>query len=177
MRQKKIISLILGLTIFTVCSYAQSDSAKIAALQKIFGMAKFKVDTTAVKEDSLTKKIFTLRAERGPVNLDNVLKFIIQNKEANDTVHSKKYYDALSDECQNGHSHQLIENILINLYRQCFTEPEIDQLILFYKSSAGKKMSNDFMVLSITAAMAAQEIVKATADKLDMEMKVRGKMK
>jgi len=177
MRRRKLLMLLFGLCSFTVNSFAQSDTATIATFQKIFGTTQFKVDTTAVPEDSLTQKIRLLRKVRGPLNMDIVIKNFIQGQEENDKTHPKEYFDRLLEECQNGNAHRLIENVLINLYKQCFTEQELDQLLLFYKSSAGQKMSKDFMLLSFTGATAAQRIIKTTAGNLDQEMRAEGKIK
>ena len=177
MKRNKILVLLLVLCLFTVSSYAQNNAVNISAIQSLFGDAKFKIDTSAVPEDRLTEKIRILRAERGPINMDNVIKYTIQSQQANDKVRPKEYYDRFLEQCQQGEAHRMIENILINLYRQCFTEEEADQLIEFFKSSAGKKMRTDFLLLSATGATAVQKIVKTTADKLELEMKSEGKIK
>jgi hypothetical protein len=172
-----ILILVVGSCILFDVLTAQTDSTAASAIKLLTGNIKLQVDTVSPPKDSLTIKIKLFRSERGPINFDNVIKFSIQGQQAKDTTHPKAYYDRLLEECQHGSAHLKIESILINLYRQCFTEQEIDQLRAFYKTSAGKKMITDIFMISTTAAPAIEKIVKGTADKLDEEMKAEGKKK
>lgn len=99
------------------------------------------------------------------------------SQQANDTKRPKEYYLNLLDECQHGYAHHQIENILINLYRQCFTEKEVDQLVEFYKTSVGKRMMIDIFMITATAGAAIQQIVKVTSEKFDQKMKAEEKKK
>jgi hypothetical protein len=177
MRRNTILFVFVGLFVCTGKSLAQQDTASLAGISRLFGTTKFKVDTTAPPNDSLTAKIRMVRAERGAFNIENVIRLSIQGQRSNDTTHSKEYYDRLLEECQHGAAHRLIENVLINLYRQCFTAEEVDELVKFYKTSAGKKTWSDFLILSVTGAGAAEKIVKAAAEKLSSEMKKAGTLK
>jgi hypothetical protein len=172
-----ILFVFMGLLVFTGRLSAQQDTGPMAVISRLFGTTKFKVDTTAPPNESLTAKIQTLRAERGSFNIENVISLTIQGQRVTDTTHSKEYYDRLLEDCEHGAAHRLIENVFINLYRQCFTAEEVDQLVKFYKTSAGKKTWRDFIILSITGASAAEKIVKATAEKLSSEMKKEGTLK
>jgi hypothetical protein len=177
MKKNIILILVVGFCILSDGLTAQTDSTAASAIKLLTGNIKLQVDTIAPPEDSLTIKIRLFRSERGPVNFDNVIKLSIQEKQAKDTTLPKEYYDLLLKECQHGSAHLQIESILINLYRMCFTEQEIDQLREFYKTSAGKKMFINILMISATAAPAIEKIVKVTADKLDEEMKAEGKKK
>jgi hypothetical protein len=169
MKQILILMMLVTFCILSTGLSAQTDSTAAAAIKLLTGNMKLEVDTVAPPEDSLTIKIRLFRSERGPVNFDNVIKFSIQGQQAKDTIHPKEYYDHLLEECQHGTAHLKIESILINLYRQCFTEEEIDQLREFYKTSAGKKMFIDILMISATVAPAIEKIVKVTADKMEHE--------
>jgi hypothetical protein len=138
---------------------------------------KLKVDTSAPPNNRLTTQVRLLRDERGWFNIGAMIRLSIEGQRANDTTHSKEYYDRLLEDCEHGNAHRLIDNIFVNLYRQCFTEAEINQLVGFYKTSAGKKIATDFIVLTITGANAANEVVKAAAEKLSLEMKREGTSK
>jgi|GEM_PF-573500 hypothetical protein len=175
MRPNKNLILLFGLFIFTGISSAQNDTSGVTIFQSLFGTNRFIIDSSAVPEDPLTQKIRVLRSERGPINFENVIKFTIRDQQSKDTTRPKEYYDKFLEECQTGNAHRNIENVLINLYRQCFTEEEVDQLVEFYKSTAGKKMFKDFLLLTAIAANTVQDILKLTAEKLDKEMNIEKK--
>jgi len=178
MNQSKVIILLIVFCLITLRLVAQNNSAGMpATFQSLIGDLKLKVDTTVPPEDSLTKKIRILRAERGSLSFDTVIKYQIVSQQSNDTKRPKEYYRNLLDECQHGYTHHLIENILINLYRQCFTEKEMDQLVEFYKTSVGKRLLIDMFMITGTAGTAIQQIVKETSDKMDQTMKTGGKKK
>ena len=172
MNQGKVIILLIVLCLITLWVAAQNNSDGMpAAFQSLIGDLKLKVDTTTPPEDSLTKKIRIFRAERGSLSFDTVIKYSIESQQSNDTKRPKEYYLNLLDECQHGYAHHLIENILINLYRQCFTEKEVDQLVEFYKTSVGKRMMIDILMITATAGTAIQQIVKVTSEKIDQKVK------
>jgi len=178
MIQTKVSILLLGMSLLTLSIFAQTNSNGIpAAFQSLIGDLKLKVDTVSPPEDSLTKKIRILRAERGSFCFDTVIKYQIVSQQSDDIKHSKAYYLDLLDEFQHGYAHHLIENILINLYRQCFTEKEVDQLVEFYKTSLGKRMMIDILMITATAGTSIQQIVKETSEKIDQKMKSEGKIK
>ena len=178
MNHSKIFILLIVFCLITLRLAAQNNSAGMpSAFQSLIGDLNLKVDTTAPPEDSLTKKIRILRAERGSFSFDTVIKYQIVSLQSTDTKRPKEYYLTLLDECQHGYAHHLIENILINLYRQCFTEKEMDQLVEFYKTSLGKRMMIDIFMITATAGTAIQQIVKETSDKMDQKMKTGGKKK
>jgi hypothetical protein len=177
MARNVILPVFMGLLVFAGGLSAQQDTGRMAGISRLFGTTKFKVDTTAPPNDSLTAKIQMLRAERGSLNIENVISLSIQGQRSTDTTRSREYYDRLLEDCQHGYAHRLIENVFTNLYRQCFSAEEVDQLVKFYKTSAGKKTRSDFIILSITGASAAEEIVKATAERLSSKMKKEGTLK
>ena len=164
----KVSILLLGTCLFTLSTFAQTNSNGMpAAFRSLIGDLKLKADTTNPPEDSLTKKIRIFRAERGSFSFDTVIKYQIESQQSNDTKRPKEYFLNLLDKCQHGYAHHLIENVLINLYRQCFTEKEMDQLVEFYKTLAGKKMMVNIMMITATAGPAIQQIVKVTSEKID----------
>jgi hypothetical protein len=177
MKKVEILLVILGLLLFSINSNAQTNKSGLDALKAIVGDVKLKVDTASPAEDSLTIKIRVLRSERGTVNWDNLIKLSLEDKQSKDTLRPAEYYQRLLDACQNGYPHRLIENVIVNLYRQCFTEKEVDQLIELYKTPLGKKMFFDFLLITTTSAPAIQKIVDVTADKIQADMKSKGKMK
>ena len=177
MSRKAILFTCIGLWLFVGRLSAQQDSSVVGGFLSQVTTLKFKVDTTDPPNDQFTANIRHLRSERGWFNVVNMIKLSIEAQRTTDTTHSKEYYDKLLADCEYGATHGLIENMLINLYRQCFTEKEVKELVEFYKTSAGKKLSSDFVVLSITGANAANEIVRAAAEKLSVEMNRDGRTK
>jgi len=177
MIRNTILLVLVGYWLFTGRISAQQDTTSVAGVASLLGSTKFKIDTTAPPNDSLTAKIRLLRSERGPLNIDNVIRLTLQGQQSTDTTHSREYYSRLLEECQHGAAHRLIENVVINLYRQCFTADEVNQLTDFYKTSAGKKTALDFLILSATGVAAAEKIVKATAEKLLLDMSKEGTSK
>ena len=178
MNQKNVIILFIGLCLFTLRTSAQTNSNGMpAAFQSLIGDLKLKVDTTTPAEDSLTKKIRILRAERGLISFDTIIKYQIESQKSNDNKRPKEFYLSLLGECQHGNAYHLIEHILINLYRQCFTEKEVDQLVEFYKTSVGKRLMVDILMITATAEPAIQQIVKVTSEKIDQKMKTGSKIK
>ncbi len=170
MKAFKISLAFLGLCLYSISLNAQSDSTEYNALKSLFGDTRLKVDTTPPPEDSLTSKIRVFRSEKGPVSMDNVIRLSIEDAQSKDTARSKEYYARLLESCQAGYAHRIIENILVNLYRNCFTEKEMDQMIELYKTSLGKKMFVDLIKIAATAAPAIQDIVHETGKKLEWEI-------
>jgi hypothetical protein len=177
MIRNAVLLLCIGIWLIPGSSQAQEETAGTAAIFSRLAATKFRVDTTTPPEDQMTAEIRLLRAERGWFNVGNVIKLSIEGEESKDTTHSKEYYDRLLEDCEHGAAHRLIDNIFVNLYRQCFTEAEMKTLMEFYKTSAGKKIATDFIVLAITGANAANEVVKQAAATLSLEMKREGKTK
>ena len=177
MTRNAILLVCIGLLLSPGRLPAQQDTTGAAGMFSHFAAIKFKVDTTAPPNDRFTAEILLLRSERGWFNIGTMTKLSIEGQESKDTTHSKEYYHRLLEDCEHGAAHRLIDNIFVNLYRQCFTEAEVTQLVEFYKTSAGKKTATDFIDLSITGARAANEVVKQAAAKLSLEMKKEGKLK
>jgi hypothetical protein len=88
-----------------------------------------------------------------------------------DTVHSKEFYKELQREITTGKTGQLLENSFVNLYRKRFTEREVDDLINFYKSSAGKKMDNEFILLMVQSVKGAEQLLKMAGKNVEMRLK------
>ncbi len=149
-----------------ICSIAQMDTAFIAKLKSLDTANILKLDTAAVPNDALTAKIKKLRSEKKGLTLETILKMKLTEEQQKDTVHSKAYYDALTADITKGTTSKLIENSLINLYRSNFTEREIDDLIKFYQTSAGKKMDKEYILLMIESIKDAEQLIKLAAKKV-----------
>lgn len=86
-----------------------------------------------------------------------------------DTLHSKEFYNKLLEEVTTGRTSKLIENSVINLYRRIFTEKEIDELVRFYKTSAGKKMDDESLLLLVESAKNAEQLLKLAVKNLELK--------
>ena len=163
MRKFLLLFAMLGSSAFT---FAQIDSAFIAKIKSLDTADVLKIDTAAVPNDRFTQKIKQLRKERSGLTLETIINLKISEEQAKDTTHSKEFYKQLIEEITNGKTGKLLQNSLINLYRRSFTEQEIDDLIRFYKTSAGKKMDKEFFVLLIESAKDAEYLLKIAMAKV-----------
>lgn len=162
---KLLLVILLAFISFT--SIAQVDSSFITQLKSLDTANTLRMDTTAVPYDKLTQKIRLLRGERGGFNIEMAIRMKLQEEQAKDKKHSKAYYDQLLTEVTTGKTSKLIDNVLVNLYRRSFTEEEIDQLVVFYKTSAGKKMNKEFILLMVRSIKDAEHLVKLAAANME----------
>lgn len=150
-------------------SSAQADTSFFLRLKSLDTANTLKADTAAVANDRLTQKIKLLRSERSGLTTESVIKMKISEEQEKDTAHSKYFYKKLTDEITTGKTGKLIETSLINLYRRNFTESEIDDLIKFYKTPAGKKMNKEFILLTLQSIKDAEQLLKIAAKNLQLK--------
>jgi hypothetical protein len=152
-----IFSLLFLLPVF---SYSQIDTSFFTKIKSLDSANILRIDTAAVPNDSFTKKIKQLRKEKQGLNLETVLELKLMEQQKSDTGHSKEFYDRLHAEITTGNTGRLIENSLVNLYRRLYTEQEIADLIKFYKTSAGKKMDKEYILLMVESIKDAEQLLK-----------------
>ncbi len=155
--------------LFPFISFSQIDTSFIARIKGLDTANILKLDTAAVPDDALTAKIKELRKEKKGLTLETILKIKITEEQQKDTAHSKAFYDALLDDVTQGRTSKLIENSLVNLYRRNFTEPEIDELIKFYKTSAGRKMDKEYILLMVESIKDAEQLIKLAAKNIEVK--------
>src|SRR5215471_186985 len=155
------------LTVF-VCghSYSQIDSTLIKRIKALDTADLVKTDTVAVANDSFAKKVRELRSEQKGLTLETILKIKISEEEQKDTTHSKEYYQKLVAEITTGRTSKLLEYSVINIYRRTFTEKELDELIAFYKTSAGQKMNTEYLLVLVQSVKDAEQLLKLAAKNL-----------
>ena len=163
-----ISSLLFFLPVF---SYSQIDTSFFAKIKSLDTANILRLDTATVPNDSFTKKIKQLRKEKQGLNLETVLELKLMELQKTDTVHSKDFYDRLHAEMITGKTGRLIENSLINLYRRLYTEQEIEDLIKFYKTSAGKKMDKEYVLLMVESIKDAEQLLKMALAILEHDAK------
>lgn len=156
--RKQILLLIIGFSIVCI-SNAQTDSSYIISVfEKITNEIKsYKLDTSAVPNDKITKKIKELRQLRGGFNINEAIQFKMgEEEQKNETPKSTLAY--LKDQFTGGKGKQWLDNAVIHIYRDHFNYKELKQLVKFYKTPAGQKLATDFPFIMMKTLMAAQII-------------------
>ncbi len=166
----KVIIFMLAL-LMPFLSFSQIDTSFIAKLKGLDTANILKLDTASIPNDSFTKKVKLLRSEKKGLNIETVLRMKIMEEQQKDTAHSKEFYNKLLEEVTTGKTSVLIENSQVNLYRRNFTEQEIDDLVTFYKTSAGKKMDKEFILLIVESIKDAEQLLKLAASKAQLNEK------
>src|SRR5689334_13847791 len=141
-------------------SFSQIDSAFILRLKALDTANILKADTAAVPNDAFTQKIKQLLGEKKGLSVLAILKIKIAEEQQKDTVHSKEFYKKLMDDITTGKTSKLLENSLVNIYRRTFTENEVDELIKFFQTSAGKKMDKEFLLLLVQSVKDGEQLLK-----------------
>lgn len=149
---------ILFFLFFTIWSHAQNDKTATPIFEKIaLEMKEFKLDTTAVPNDKLSKRIEKLRSLKGGFNINEAIEFKIAEERSKENAPTEEL-NKIEAFFKNGNGKKWLNNAVIWIYRKQFTLKEINQLIRFYKSSAGQKMSEKFPILMIQSLKAGEEI-------------------
>ena len=162
----KLIILLQAMFIPFIC-FSQIDSAFILKLKALDTANILKTDTVAVPNDALTQKIKQLLGEKNGLTVTAILKIKIMDEQQKDTVHSKEFYRKLMEDITTGKTGKLLENSLINIYRRTFTENEIDELIKFFQTSAGKKMDKEFLLLLVQSVKDGEQLLKLAVKDLE----------
>jgi hypothetical protein len=168
--------LLAGCIFISFLSIAQNEST-LAKLKEIMEKAGSMPDTSAVPNDKLTAEIKALRKERKTINTNDVIKIKIAEERKKDKKLPAEFYDRLLNTFTNGTAINWVDNSIIRLYRQYFTEREIKELIKFYKTSAGKKWASNFPLIMIESVGNAETIMKSVSENILNDMKVEGKIK
>ena len=162
--------IILVLVVLTpLLSFSQIDSAFILKLKALDTANILKADTASVPNDSLTQKIKQLLGQKKGVSVSAILKFKIMEEQPKDTAHSKEFYKKLTEDITTGKTSKLLENSMINIYRRTFTENEIDDLIKFFQTSAGKKMDKEFLLLLVQSVKVGEQLLNLAVKNLEKE--------
>jgi|SRR4029079_1740342 hypothetical protein len=162
----KLIVLLTALLI-PFLSFSQLDSAFILKLKALDTANILKMDTVSVPNDAFTQKIKRLLDEKNGLSVSAILKLKIMDEQQKDTVHSKEFYKKLIEDITTGKTSKLLENSIINIYRRTFTENEIDELISFFQTSAGKKMDKEFLLLLVQSVKDGEQLLNLSVKNLE----------
>src|ERR1700730_14284997 len=160
--------ILIQVSLLPFLSFSQLDTAFIAQIKALDTANTLRADTASVPNDLLSEKIRQLRSERKGLTVEAVLRIKIMEEQQKDTVHSKEFYKKLLEELTTGKTAKLIENSLINLYMRIFTEKEVDDLVNFYKTSAGQKMDKEFFLLMLQSFKDAEKLFKLAANNIQL---------
>lgn len=149
--------LILALLLLSFSSHAQTNNTSDIFEKISREMKDFKLGTSAVPDDRLSKKIMELRNLRGGFNITEALEYKI-SEERSKADAPKQQLDKVSAFFKSGNGKKWLNNAVIHIYRKQFTYEEVTQLIAFYKTSAGQKMAENFPIIMIQSLKAAEEI-------------------
>jgi hypothetical protein len=163
----KRIALLIALSIPFV-SFSQIDSAFILRLKALDTANILKMDTVTAPNDALTQRIKKLLDEKNGLSVGAILKIKIMDEQQKDTVHSKEFYKKLTEDITTGKTSKLLENSLVNIYRRTFTENEIDELIIFFQTSAGKKMDKEFLFLLVQSVKDGEQLLNLAMKNIEM---------
>ena len=155
---RSILTFLFAVIFFS--AFAQIDSAFVLKIKSLDTADVLRMDTAAVPNDLFTQKIQQLRKERHGLNIETIVLLKISEQQAKDTTHPKEFYKKLTDEITSGRTGKLLNNSVVNLYRRNFTEAEVDDLIKFYQTSAGKKMDDNYLIVLVESAKDAEYLLK-----------------
>lgn len=115
----------------------------------------YKVDTTAVPNDSITKLITELRNLGGGFNISEVIQLKIEEDREKQGVSSPEFEKATVF-FKTGAGKKWLDNAVIRIYRNHFTYDELKDLVNFYKTPAGKKMAAELPVVTLKSIRVAE---------------------
>jgi hypothetical protein len=145
----------------------QIDSAFVQRIKSLDTANILRFDTLDAPNDALTQKIRELQKVRSGLTIEGVVQLKMMEEKQKDTSAAKKeFYDKLLNETTHGRTAKLIDNCTINMYRRTFTEQEVDDLLGFYRTSAGQKMDKEFLLLLVESAKGAEQLLKMAAKTL-----------
>lgn len=159
---KKMVWLLL-LIAFAASAKAQNDTGINADLSGAFEritkkVANYRPDTSTAPNDKITRKILQLRSLRGGFNINEAVAFMIEEERKKGEKPAAQL-DLLAAFFTLGDGRRWLNNAAVWIYRNHFTYKELKQLVKFYKTSAGKKMADDFPII-VLKSMAAAEMLK-----------------
>ncbi len=127
-------------------------------------MENYKVDTTDVPSDKLTKEIQKLRAVKGGFNINEAILFKIEEDRLKGNI-SQEESEKLESFFSKGKGKNWLDNAVIHIYRNYFSVSEVKKMCKFYQSSAGQKYSEKFPIILAQTTQAAELITDGLKNK------------
>lgn len=136
----------------------------LSIFEKITGSVKeYKLDTTAAPADKFTNKIVELRTLKGGFNINEAIDYKLEEDKQKGEIPIAEF-EKFAAFMKTGNGKKWLDNAVIWIYRQRFTYKELKQLVRFYKTSAGRKMSADFPIIMMQS-LTAGEMIKGIYEK------------
>jgi hypothetical protein len=159
---RKLFILFFPMLVLAYEINAQTDSTKNPQITGIFErisreVQQYKIDTSAVPNDKITRKIIELRELRGGFNINEAVAYKLEEDDKKNET-PKATLNLLKESFQTGKGKEWLDNATIHIYREQFSYKELKQLVKFYKTSAGQKMAEVFPYIMLKTLMAAQII-------------------
>ncbi len=153
------------MTLYSAVINAQNNNESSSSVFEMIAteVKNYKIDTSEIPHDKITKKIIELRKVKGGFNIDEAIAFKIGEEKTKGEIPEAELKKQ-SDYFTIGDGHRLLNNAVSWIYRKEFTYRELKQLIKFYKTTAGQKMANRFPMIMLES-FAAAEIIKSTMPK------------
>lgn len=156
--------LLLLAVLLASTAWAQTDTTGQDIFKRIINqMQSYRLDTSAVPDDKITRTIRELRELRGGFNIQEAIAFKLAEDRQNGEV-PKAALDQFATFIQQGDGKRWLDNAVMWIYRRHFTYKELRQLVKFYRTSAGQKMATDFPILMLQSLRAA-EMIKEVYEK------------
>ncbi len=159
---KKILLFVLMGCFTLTTAHAQNETQPKENLDQLIeritqATSHFKIDTTAVPDDRITRKIEEIRKYRGNFNIDALIDLkLMQDK--NSHKHSKAELTRETNFFKTGDGSRWIHNAVVWVYRKHFTYKELKGMARFYKSPAGQKWGSDFPIVLVQVGMVAEQV-------------------
>jgi len=160
MTRHPLLLIVLCLSCFAAIGQPGNEvnEAASAMFSRITEGAKnFKVDTSAAPNDKITRKIIEVRNLRGGFNINEAIQFKIEEDRQKKEMPAAQL-DSLAVFFTTGNGNRWLNNAMIWIYRNHFTYTELKQLVKFYRSVAGRKMSGSFPVVMLQSLIAAENV-------------------
>jgi len=154
MMMRPIFCLVLILVMHNGFAQQSNDSTFTRITDAV---SKYKIDTTTPPPDKNTRLIIQLRELKGGFNINEAIRFKMQEDLQKKEL-TQQQYDQLHTYFSSGTGKRLLDNAVIWIYRQQFSTKELKQLVKFYKTVAGQKLSANFPVIMLQTLAAAQVI-------------------
>jgi uncharacterized protein len=156
------LSLVFTNLLLILNAGAQIDSSQTKTLASTFqrinsSLQAYKPDTSAVPDDKTTRKIKELINLRGVFNINEAIEFKIQEDKQKKNI-TEAEANSLSTFFSSGNGKQWLDNAIVHIYRNHFSFNELKQLVKFYRTPAGAKMSETFPVVLLKSMVAAQHV-------------------
>ena len=122
------------------------------------GMKNYKLDTLSPPDDKSTKLIMELRELKGGFNINEFIQFKMEEESQKPENNTEEFRRAM-DFFTRGNGKKWLDNAVINIYRNHYTEKELKALVKFARTPAGQKLASETPLI-ILQTVTAGEMLK-----------------